>query len=1049
MSKRIFTMLMILCLSLASVLSRAQNTVTVSGVVTDDTNQPVIGCNVMVKGATTGAATGLDGRYSITVPSNAVLEYSCLGMTTTTENVNGRTTINVVLTSDNTYLESVVVVGYGTQKRGSVTGAVSGINSEELVRTKTENPQNMLTGRIPGVRVWQKTAEPGSYSANMDIRGMGAPLVVIDGVPRAMEDFQRLNPTDIENVSVLKDASAAIYGVRGGNGVILVTTKQGKAGRTSVSYDGNYTVQMPANLPRQMDAVNAMLIINEQKMNNISGGAPEFSEEYIQGFRDGTSVATNWNDLVIQNIAPQTRHDLSISGGNDRMQYFVGMGYFYQEGFFKSGDLNYTKYNIRSNLTAEIARGLKFNLNLGALSDEQFMPYESSDWIIRNWWRQSVLYPAYADPEGTMLNYQDLELEDNPVAKINTDVSGYRRYQKKNMSLTTSLEYDFGTVSDALQGLSLKGLFSYDYRLDQNKMYRREYYQYACDKVTGTYLQRLFSDFSPSQLIQHEYTKSQRLAQVLLNYRRTFAEKHAFGAMVGWEVQKRLGDNYSATGNLAFASPYFTAISPEDQLVGMDSGSGQFYELGYEALIGRLNYSYDDRYLLEGQFRYDGSSKFAKGHQWGFFPSVSAGWRVSQEPWFKDGSLGFINQLKLRASYGVLGDDGSANYEWASGYEYPAATLDPKGFYNKYAPVYFLGTWVMSANPKAIPNPNITWFTSRTFDVGVDFEAWNGLFGFSFDYFQRKRTGLLARNLSELPTIVGATAPLENANSDSHLGFELELSHRNRIGDFRYQVKSIVTITRNKWLTFVQSTKYANSYDKWRHDNMNNRYQGVLFGYEGLGRYENWEDIWSYDIYKERSVIPGDYKYLDWNGDGEINGLDEHPYAFDQTPWMNFSLSFDGTWKWFDFSVLFQGSALGSMAYGESQAGIWGQHGGGTLEQFLDRWHPSEVTGDPYDQTITWLPGYYGYTGHYPYGNSSFNTVSTNYLRVKSIELGYTLPKLRRFESLTLRLYANAYNPFTFTGVKYVDPEHPGSGERWGRLYPLNKSYTVGLNVTF
>lgn len=1049
MSKRIVTMLTVLCLFLVPVWSSAQNTVIVSGVVTDDMNQPVIGCNVMVKGASTGAATDLDGRYRITVPSDAVLEFSFLGMMSKTENVNGRTTVNVILSPDNTFLESVVVVGYGTQKRGSLTGAVSGINSEELIRTKTENPQNMLTGRIPGVRVWQKTAEPGSYSANMDIRGMGAPLVVIDGVPRAMEDFQRLAPADIENVSVLKDASAAIYGVRGGNGVILVSTKQGGAGKTKVSYDGNYTIQTPANLPRQMDAVNAMLIINEQKMNSISGGAPEFSDDYIQSFRDGVNTATNWNDLVIQNIAPQTRHDLSISGGTEKIQYYIGMGYFYQEGFFKTGDLNYTKYNLRSNITAELAKGLKFNLNLSALADDQFMPNESSDWIIRNWWRQSVLYPAFADPEGTMLNYQDLELEDNPVAKIDTDVSGHRRYRKKNVSFATSAEYDFGVLSDALQGLSVKGMFSYDYRLDQNEIYRKEYYQYAFDKLSETYTQKIFADFSPSQLTKAEYTKSQRLAQVLINYRRTFAEKHALGAMIGWEVQKRAGDNFNAFGNLSFATPYFTAISTEDQIVGMDAGSGQFYELGYEALIGRLNYSYDDRYLLEAQFRYDGSSKFAKGHQWGFFPSMSAGWRISREPWFRESPLTFINQLKLRASYGMLGDDGSVNYEWASGYTYPAGTLSTSGFYGGYAPVYYLGSWVMSASPKAIPNTDITWYTSRTFNIGADFEAWNGLFGFSLDYFHRKRTGLFARNTSDLPTIVGATAPLENANSDSHFGFEVELSHRNHIEDFNYQVKGIVTITRNKWLKFVQSTNYANSYDKWRNDNMNDRYQGVLFGYEGNGRYESWEDIWSYDLFKERTILPGDYKYLDWNGDGEINGLDEHPYAFDQTPWMNFSLSLDGSWKRLDFSILLQGSALGSMAYGEAQSSIWGAHGGGALEQFLDRWHPSEVTSDPYDQSIVWKSGNYGYTGHYPYGNSSFNTVSTNYLRIKSIEFGYTLPKWRRLGSMSLRLYANAYNPFTFTGVKYVDPEHPGGNEGYGRLYPLNKSYTVGLNVTF
>lgn len=1048
MRKRINLMLL-LAMLLLPVISWGQNTIIVKGVVTDTQGQPVISASVLVKGTTTGAVTDLDGKYSVSVLDNATLEFSSLGMTTVTEKVSGRTLINVTLAEDSNFLEGTVVVGYGTQKKGSITGSVSGIGSDELIKTKTENPQNMLTGRVTGVRVWQKSAEPGSYSANMDIRGMGSPLVVIDGVPRSVEDFQRLSPSDIENVSVLKDAAAAIYGVRGGNGVILVTTKKGTAGKTKVTYDGSFTFQKPANLPKQMGAVDAMTIINEQKMNNINGGSPEFSDEYMESYRNGTRKETDWNSLVIQNMAPQTQHDLSVSGGTEKVQYYVGAGYLYQEGFFKTGDLNYTKYNLRSNVTAEILDGLKLGLNLSGLMDDQQMPYDSSDYIIRNWWRQSTLYPAYADDAHTMLNYQDLELEDNPVAKIDTDVSGHRKYAKKNFSLAATIEYDLGTLTDALKGLSVKGMFSYDYRLDQNQKYRKEYYQYARNEVTGGFDQKLYADSSPSQLTKYEYNKSQRLAQVLLNYNRTFAQKHSLGAMVGWEVQKRVGDNFNAFGNLSFATPYFTAITTEDHIVGTDAGSGSFYELGYEALIGRLNYAYDDRYLLEAQFRYDASSKFAKGHHWGFFPSISAGWRISQEPWFKNSALSVINQFKLRASYGELGDDGSVNYEWASGYNYPAGSLSKNGFYNGYAPVYYLGSWVMSASPKAIPNENITWYTAKTFNVGVDLEAYNGLIGFTFDFFRRKRTGLFARNTSELPTIVGAEAPLENANSDSHFGLEFELSHKNHIGDFSYQVKGMLTITRNKYLTYVEHSKYANSYDKWRNNNMNNRYQGVLFGYEGAGRYESWEDIWSYDIYKDRDVLPGDYKYKDWNGDGEISSLDEHPYAFDQTPWMNYSLSIDGAWKNLDFSILFQGSALGSMTYGESQAGIWGSHGGGTLTQFLDRWHPSEPTSDPYDQTIKWQKGYYGYTGRYAKGNSSFNTVKTNYLRLKSIEIGYTLPRIKALKDLGIRVYANAYNPWTITNVKYVDPEHPGGSEGYGRMYPLNKTYTLGLNINF
>ncbi|MGM9748125.1 MAG: SusC/RagA family TonB-linked outer membrane protein, partial [Candidatus Cryptobacteroides sp.] len=460
------------------------------------------------------------------------------------------------------------------------------------------------------------------------------------------------------------------------------------------------------------------------------------------------------------------------------------------------------------------------------------------------------------------------------------------------------------------------------------------------------------------------------------------------------------------------------------------------------------NYGYDDRYLIEAQFRYDGSSKFAPGHQWGFFPSVSAGWRISEEPFFKDSALNFINQLKIRASYGIMGDDDGVNYEWMTGYTYLGGDENGNGYYTGYAPGYiFDGKFIYGVSPQPLPNVNISWYTAKTFNVGLDFEAWNGMLGLSADYFQRTRSGLFAQNTNSLPTVVGADPAMENLESDRHFGLELELSHRNKVGDFAYQIKGMMTITRQKFLKSVRKGNYGSSYDQWRNDNLNNRYQGVQFGYEGVGRFESWDDIWNYDGYVENNTLPGDYIYLDWNGDGEINSLDEHPYAFDQTPWMNYSLSFDFTWKNLDFSMLFQGSALGSMSYQEPLYAIWGQNGGGCLEQFMDRWHPAGEWTDPYDQSLEWISGYYALTGHSPMGNSSFNRVSTAFLRLKSIEIGYTIPKFKKAKNFGLRIFANAYNPLTITGVKFVDPEHPDSD--LGRLYPLNKTYTLGLNLSF
>ncbi len=1028
----------------------AQNAITVTGTVTDSQNEPLIGASVVVKGQSTGVATDIDGKYSISVASNGTLTFSYVGMKTTDVSVNGRRTIDVTLDEDANVMDEVVVVGYGVQRRGSVTGSVAAVKGDEMIQTKNENPQNMLTGRVAGLRVWQKSAEPGVYANNFDIRGLGSPLVVIDGVPRTTAEFQRLNANDIEDISVLKDASAAIYGVRAANGVVLVTTKKGAAGKAKVSYSGSYTFQKPSNMPKLASVYDALTICNEQQMNNINGGSLRYTPEDFELYMNGTRRTSNWNDLVIAKWAPQTQHDVTISGGGERVTYYVSFGYLYQEGFFKSGDLNYNKYNLRSTISADLLRGLKFDLNVNYMADVRHTPYTSSVDLIRNLWKQGNLFPAYADNEQTMLNYDGLDLEQNTVAMMTSDISGYGKYRQKYFQSSGTLTFDFGEYFSVLQGLKLRGMFSYDYREDNNESYRKEYSLYAYDEANDSYIQKLFNNSSPSRLRREYYNKQQILGQVTLNYNRRFNDIHEVGAVVGWEGQKRTGDNFYAYRDLAFSTPYLLAGVDDGQVGSMNTGNNDLYELTNEAIIGRLNYSFADRYLIEGQFRYDGSSKFAKGHRWGFFPSVSGGWRISEEPFFKNISeLNFIQNLKLRASYGVLGDDGDLNYDWAMGYTYPSTSGNSEnGYYNQYAPGYMFGSqFIYGVTPLALPNENITWYKSKTFDIGVDFSAWNQMLGISFDYFNRHRSGRFARNNAALPTVIGATAPRENLDSDRQFGLELELTHRNRIGDWEYSLKGIATVTRQKYLHASEKGPWSNSYDRWRSDNLTHRYQGVQFGYKQAGRYENWNDIWTYNIYKERDVLPGDYKYEDWNGDGEINGLDEHPYAFDQTPWLNYSLNAQVMWKGIDLSVLFQGSALGSMEYKEPLYAIWGTNGGGILEQYTDRWHPVDPTADPYSPSTEWVSGYYGYTGRYPRSNSEFNRVKTDFLRLKSVEIGYTIPRIKALPGMSLRVYANAYNIFTWTGVKFVDPEHPD--DDLGRMYPLNKTYTLGLNLSF
>jgi TonB-linked SusC/RagA family outer membrane protein len=1026
----------------------AQNSA-VSGIVTDSNNEPVIGASVAVKNTTTGVVTDMDGAYTIQAPANATLEFRYLGFIPKEEKVNGRTRINVVMEVDENLLDDVVVVGYGTQKKVTLTGAVAGVKGTELIQTKNENPVNMLTGKIAGVRVWQKSAEPGTYNASLDIRGLGSPLIVIDGIERSLSDYQRMNPSDIEDVSVLKDASSAIYGVKGAAGVILVTTKKGSSeGKTQVSYNGSYTLQQPSGMPVLADPYQTMTLYNERSMNNINGGTWIYQQSDFDDFRNGTRRAADWTSLLFSEVAPQTQHDVSIAGGNAKTQYYIGMGYFEQEGIFKSGDLNYNKYNLRSNITTEIIKGLKFELNLSGVADQRNTPYTSSVDIIRNYWRQGVLFPAYADPENTMLSYEGLDLEENTIAEMTASVSGFRKYEQKNFQSSGVLSYDFGTILPALTGLSAKAVFSFDYQQNNNTAYRKEYSQYMYNRTTDSYDEKLYNRSSPNQLRRDFYSKQQIQNQYLLNYDRTFNGLHKVTGLFGLETQTKAGDQFYVQQNLAYASPYLIAGVKEGELSG--ANANDIYNYASNSVIGRANYAFADRYIAEVQFRHDGYSQLAPHHQWKFFPSGSLAWRVSEEPLFKSvEALSVVNQLKLRASYGSMGDYGSVHNEWLSGYYYPASSDNAEnGYYNHWAPGYIFGdNFIFGASSMPISNLLITWSTMKTFDAGVDFEGWNGLFGFSFDYFSSTRSGILERRNGEVPSVLGATAPYENLNSERLFGLDLELNHRNKIGDLRYRVKAIGTITRKKNLTSVNQGPYGNSYDQWRHDNLTNRYQGVQFGYTGAGRYEDWNDIRNYSIYHERDVLPGDYKYEDWNGDGEINGLDEHPYAYDQTPWLNYSLNMNFDYKKFDLNILFQGSALGSMEYTEPLYSIWGSNGGGTLEQYLDRWHPTDPTVDPYDPSIEWEKGYYGFTGHYPNGNSSFNRVSTAYLRLKSIELGYTLPKVKALSNANLRVFANAYNLFTLTGVKFVDPEHPDSD--LGRLYPLNKTYTLGVNLTF
>ena len=1022
------------------IVSAVQQDKTITGVVKDANGEPIIGANIMVKGTTNGTITDMDGNFTLQCPSNAILVISYIGFTEQEISVNGKNEIVISLKEDSQELDELVVVGYGTQKKVTLTGAVAAIKEDELITTKNENAQNMLTGKIPGVRVMQKSAEPGSFNNNFDIRGMGDALVIIDGVPR--DNMTRLDPNDIESISVLKDASAAIYGVRAANGVVLITTKKGQSGRVELEYSGNVGWQNPSGAVKSVSAADWMTLKNEKSMHNVNGGTLVYDLDEIEAYRNGTKQGTDWYDAVMRPLAPQTQHSLSVRGGNDKTNYYMSAGYLYQESFLRSNSLDYDRFNVRSNISTKITDRLKVDLNMSGIMDQKDQPYQNSDWIIRAMQRAPATQPIYANDNPDYLQYGWIE-GDNPVAMMDADQVGYKKYNNKWFQTSAQVTYDLPWI----EGLQAKGMFSYDYQIADNKIYARTYNEYEYDEATNTYTAR--ERESPSTFRREHYTKQSWLYQVSLNYTHTFNEAHNVNGLLLLEGQRRDGDNFFAKREMALDLDQLFAGNTTNQEGNMSTGDNDLYQEANMGLIGKFGYDYKSKYLAEFSFRYDGSSMFASGSRWGFFPSGSIGWRISEENFWKESPLSFINNAKLRASYGKLGDDSAARYQFITGYTYPSS-----GDYNKRPGGYvFNGSYVNASESKGIINPDITWYIAKTFDVGVDLDAWNGLLGITADYFSRTRTGLLTTRATSLPSVVGASLPQENLNGDFTHGFDLEVSHYNHIGDFGYNLKAIFSYTRTKD-TYIERGESGNSYENWR-NNTNDRYKNMTWGYEAIGQFQSYEEILNAPIQDgngNKSLLPGDIRYKDINNDGIIDSKDEKPIGHNDTPTMYYGLNLTADWNGFDFTAFFQGAAGHEVKVGETFLDPFIQQGlGNGVVFWLDRWHRE----NPEDINSPWIPG--EMPAVRPTGFSANNKTSTwcllkaNYLRLKTLEIGYTLPKtwLERIKVSNIRVYANCYNPITITSggmMKYMDPENSNV---YLQYYPQMKSYNFGVNVTF
>lgn len=1018
------------------------NKFTVMGTVYDERKEPLIGANVSEKGfATNGVSTDMDGKFVLQVSNpNAILHVSYIGYESRDVPIKGSSQLSIILAEDQEILSEVVVVGYGVQKKASLTGAITAVTSSDIITTRNENVQNMLTGKLPGVRVMQKSSEPGAFSNNFDIRGLGTPLIIIDGIPRGHID--RLDANDIESISVLKDASAAVYGVRAANGVVLITTKRGSKGAATLEYSGNFGWQHPSGSVKSTNATDFMTLRNEKMMNNVNGGTLPFTDEDFNAYYNGTKRSTSWWDETLRDWAPQSQHSLNITGGTEAVNYYVSGGFMEQESFFKKNDLKYNRFNIRSNISAQINKYLSVDMNVDGIYDRKSQPYTNSDWILRAMQRAPSIDQVYANNNPEYLKYGMIE-GDNPVALSDKSVVGYKQYRKKFFQSSMALTY----VIPFIEGLKAKVLYSYDYQSDDNDLYKKAHNLYLYDEASDEYEAKGMA--SPGEYKKEHFSKENKLYQFSLSYNKTFNNDHNLNALLLYEGAERRGDNIYAQRELSIDLDQLFAGNTEKQIGNQYTGSNDLFTRTNIGIVGKIGYDFQSKYLLDVNFRQDGSSYFQKGKRWGFFPSASIGWRVSEEAFWKNAAINVINNLKIRTSYGKVGDDGDAAYQWLQGYTYPAG-----GDNNKLPGGYFFdGQFINASASKGIINPDITWYEAKTFNLGLDMEAWNGLAGITFDFFTRYRTGLLTSRAASLPGVVGADLPKENLNSDFTRGFEIELSHRNQFSlmndDLRYGVKGWVSVTRTK-KHHDERSRAGNSYENWKNNNQN-RYLGLHWGYADGGRFNSYEQIANSNVYYGRSTLPGDYIYVDWNGDGIINHLDSHPFAFEQgkTPFLSYSFTLNADWKGFDVNALFQGTGMGSIKYVEQlREPMWGNDNSSALTYFMDRWHPENPKVDPFDHTTQWIRGKYAYTGHLSDENSEFNVRSTDYLRLKTLEIGYTLPKhlITKIGVQNIRIYANAYNLFTISDLE-MDPEH--TSENYGNTYPLNKTYSIGLNVKF
>lgn len=1032
-------------------LEKSQQRKVVTGTVIELSGDPVIGVNIRVKGSPDqGTVTDIDGNFSIEATENTILQVSYIGYISQEIRVGNQTTLRIRLIEDTQALDEVVVIGYGTQKKVNLTGSVSSISASEISTIPVSNISNAMAGRMPGVFSYNSSGKPGS-SSPITIRGVNTPnnsnpTYVIDGVVRDKQDFDAVDPNEIENISVLKDAaSAAVYGSRAANGVILITTKQGAEQKPMFRYSALVGTERETRRPEIMNAYNRTQYINHRLA--YSGVDPTstryYADDEVEWFKthDYDRLEMAWRNPVTH------QHNLSVNGGSDKIKYFMSIGYFDQDGVFEK--VNYRKYNFRSNVNAKINEDLSINFSVDANTNKSSTPYWpyngsgtnsygiSDNDVIKDLYRALMNHPRteipYVNglPNATIYGWNVLEV----IRSGGTDVTDKNTL---NAQLSGTYKVPF------LQGLSASAMFNYRRYYSVRKQTGKEYplYEHETSGSNGNIVKEGAAitrtktrTESLGNGIRKDFSENSRYTLNLqLNYEQTFG-KHDISALFLYEQYEEWGQNIYAQRKKLLTSAIEEMFIGDASAENKDAG-GAASEIGRLGFVGRINYGYNNRYLLEANFRYDASTKFAPGNRWGFFPSVSAGWRIAEEAFIKENdSFGFLDNLKLRASYGVLGNDGGSDVAY---YQYlDIFNTTTGGVFGSATTGIVQGTY---------PNKEITWEKTATTDIGLDVGLWNGLLSFEFDYFHKRTYDILMARTRTIPSTFGASLPKENYAELINKGIDLQIRHDNNIGDIKYFLSGNFSFARNHYSKIDEA---ENAYD---YQIKTGRPMNFITGYisDGIARTEadlaglpTWSTSHQWQL--------GDIRLRDLNGDGDVTSVDQTVLSeYTKHPEIMYGFSLGGSWKGIDLNIFFQGVANRAIMP-NYRSWKWDE------QSVLDIWSDSYSNKsfnpeNPYmrDNLDAKYPRVNG-TGSVAANNqaSSFWLLNGNYLRCKNLEIGYTFPKslISRIGMGSLRVYVSGTNLFVFDKIGIYDPENSSDWDAY--QYPMMKSFNAGLSLTF